>query len=111
MYCHIIYSIMIMGREMATDLFGPFCNCIEVALESVHDSPFGLGNILFASSIACNTVYHLVWFTGDIFHGVKLSAMMAADNVPTGVNFRTIQAIFVFCKYLMTGREVFSIVA
>ena len=47
MYCHIIYSIVIVGRKMATDLFGAFCDGVEVALESIHDSSFCLANVLF----------------------------------------------------------------
>ena len=47
--------------------------------------------------------------TGDIFHSVKLSVMMAVDNVATGVNFRTISAIFFLLQIFDDKREEFSL--
>ena len=67
-----------------------------MALESVHDSPFGLADILFFAGVASDAVNYIVRFTGDIFHSLKLSAMMTADYVAAGVNLGTVSANFLF---------------
>ena len=73
---HIWNSLGTLGSKVTSNLLGVFCYSIEVALESIHDSPFDLAHILSFASIANNTVYHIVWLTGDVFLCVKLSAMV-----------------------------------
>ena len=103
-------SILLRCARAAQESLGNEMNA-RITPESVHDSPFGLANILFVASVASDSVYHVVCFTGEVFHVMKLSAMMAADNVATSVYFRTISAVFSFANIRRLKRQEFSMLS
>ena len=70
---HVLCALMWGIGKMSPNLFQSLTNIVKVILESIHQAPFSLPDVLFMALFAGDAIYQVMRFATAIAHGMKFS--------------------------------------